>query len=81
VLGGFDRSVALLRRDARTQALTPVRGRGGCVDERPAARTGCSAATGLGAPQSFAFSPDGRFAYAPAGDVLSVIRITGSSPP
>ncbi len=77
-LGGFSQSsaVALLKRNARTQALTPVMGRSGCVAE-PGKRTvkGCGEGRGIGFVRDIAIAPDGRNAYLLNDEGLAVFRL------
>ena len=80
VVAGFDKSgaVALLWRNARTQALRPLAGRAGCVRDagrRPRVPRGCSAGHGIGAPSAIAIAPDGRNAYVIAPGRLSVLAL------
>jgi DNA-binding beta-propeller fold protein YncE len=81
-LAGFSGSaaVALLKRNAKTQALKPVRGKGGCVSDRTKVVEGgaiksCAKGHGIVNPQQVAFSPDSRNAYVPTPGGLSVYSV------
>lgn len=72
-------SITVFRRDRPNGALTPLRGRAGCVSERGARR--CSSARPLGYVRSLAISRDGRSAYSVGGinvAVFSRSRRTGA---
>lgn len=79
VVAGFDDStaVALLRRNPKTQALTPVAGRGGCVYDPTYGNVvpGCGRARGIRAAYDLAVSPDGRNAYVVSFSGLAVLRL------
>lgn len=72
--GGQD-SIVAFARDARTGALTPLRGPGGCLQSRPARI--CSASEpGLEGAAALLVSPDGRFLYvaAPLSGAVAVLQ-------
>lgn len=56
---GGSGAVAILDRNRRTGALTPARGRAGCIGQDPA----CTSARGLRGASAVAFSADGANAY------------------
>jgi hypothetical protein len=76
VLAGFsgNGAVALLKRNRKTQALKPIRGRGGCVSDGRRIKT-CARGHGILAPNDVAFAPNGRSAYVATAGGLSVFRL------
>jgi hypothetical protein len=75
VLAGFSGAATLVKRNAKTQKLSAIRGRSACVASGKPKKTGCSRGHGLGDPVDFAFSADGRFAYAPNGSGVDAFRL------
>lgn len=73
-------SIVALARDPNTGGMSPLRGRGGCWQSRPAAQ--CSSVPGLDGAQAVLISPDGRFVYVASDISGSVVafqrnRFTG----
>jgi xylan 1,4-beta-xylosidase len=75
VSGGIGNSIAILRRDPPTGALSQPAGEAGCVRNRRGGASqggpgpgedGCRQVDGLRYPRTLALSPDGRFLYAAA---------------
>jgi xylan 1,4-beta-xylosidase len=82
VSGGIGDTVAVLRRDPATGALTQPAGAAGCVRDRRGGATqggpapgedGCQRVDGLRYPRTIAVSPDGRFLYAAAFSADAVL--------
>lgn len=65
------RAIAVFARNRRTGALRQLKGRAGCVSDRP--RAGCGDGRALAAPNSLALSPGGRFLYV-GGNGIAVLR-------
>ena len=76
----FSGALVLLARDRTTQALTRVKGRGGCLADRSAtvlypARRGCRTTIGMADPARIAISPDSRHAYVATETGLAALRL------
>jgi DNA-binding beta-propeller fold protein YncE len=65
-------AVGIFRRSSRRGALRQLRGRAGCVRDRPGA--GCGDGRALAAVSSLALGPGGRFLYAGSGSGIAVFR-------
>jgi DNA-binding beta-propeller fold protein YncE len=66
------RAIAVFARGHRTGALRQLRGRAGCVSDRPGAR--CGQGRALSRPSALAVSPGGRFLYAGSDAGIAVFR-------
>jgi DNA-binding beta-propeller fold protein YncE len=66
------RAIAVFARSRRTGALRQLRGKAGCVSDRPGAR--CGRGRALSRPSALAFSPGGRFLYAGSDAGIAVFR-------
>jgi DNA-binding beta-propeller fold protein YncE len=65
-------AIAVFARSRRTGALRQLRGRAGCVSDRPGAR--CGQGRALSRPSALALSPGGRFLYAGSDAGIAVFR-------